>query len=320
MAIITLERLKSTDINKYPSNSLKDYYDIIHELMESLTIQQGVKFKGDGAHQELIDYISQQYNLGDSNRIFLQDMRDYRNRTYYEGFIIESTYLERNVKRIELILEKLKYLITGVNAKMIENIIFDWSGTLVNNLESVYEATMMVFKKLGGKRISLDEYKKENVSPYMNFWNKYFPDLTKEQQDVLFKEAIKNAPQAKLYDGVPETLKRLHSKGIKLIVMSSQHQEQLEIEAERYGIKRYIQTFISGVHDKKGVILGVVSQYGLNPVTTLCIGDTVAEVETGKMAKLTTVALTWGFDSRDKLSQAKPDYIFDNLSQLEKIV
>jgi hypothetical protein len=75
MAKITLERLNKTDIYLYPSNTLTDYYDIIHKLMDSLGITNGIKFKGEGAHQELIDYICKTYKLGESNRIFLQQMR-----------------------------------------------------------------------------------------------------------------------------------------------------------------------------------------------------------------------------------------------------
>ena len=46
VAKITLARLNEIDIYKYPTNTLTDYYDIIHKLMESLTISNGVKFKG----------------------------------------------------------------------------------------------------------------------------------------------------------------------------------------------------------------------------------------------------------------------------------
>ena len=57
MADITLKRLKETNIEKYPTNTLADYYSIIRKLMEALTSTEGIKFKGEGAHKELIDYI-----------------------------------------------------------------------------------------------------------------------------------------------------------------------------------------------------------------------------------------------------------------------
>ena len=43
MAMITLERLSDTDKNKYPSNTLIDYYETFHKLMEALTTIDGIK-------------------------------------------------------------------------------------------------------------------------------------------------------------------------------------------------------------------------------------------------------------------------------------
>jgi hypothetical protein len=100
MAEITLERLNKTDIYQYPTNTLTDYYDIIHKLMESLALSHGIKTNGEGAHKELIDYISQTYKFGESTRIFLQEMRDFRNRTSYEGFVISSDYIRLNIEKI----------------------------------------------------------------------------------------------------------------------------------------------------------------------------------------------------------------------------
>jgi uncharacterized coiled-coil DUF342 family protein len=107
MAEITLERLESTDIEKYPTNTLNDYYDVIHKLMEALSLLDGIKARGEGAHQELIDYISEQYNLGEQIRQFLQQMRDYRNRISYEGFMIHKNYVVLNKEKINDIIRKL---------------------------------------------------------------------------------------------------------------------------------------------------------------------------------------------------------------------
>src|SRR3989344_3921445 len=75
MAQITLERLQETNQRKYPTNTLTDYYDSIHKLLEALSYIQGVKIKGEGAHQELINYICKNYNLGEAQRVFLQKLR-----------------------------------------------------------------------------------------------------------------------------------------------------------------------------------------------------------------------------------------------------
>ena len=111
MAEITLERLDKTDLKKYPSNTLLDYYDIIHKLMESLTLKKGVKFMGEGSHHELIDYIAKQYNLDEQTRLFLQQIRDYRNRISYEGFMIQENYIVLNHEKIKKIIKLILSLI-----------------------------------------------------------------------------------------------------------------------------------------------------------------------------------------------------------------
>ena len=107
MAEITLERLENTDREKYPTNKLTDYYDVIHKLMEAFSMVNGIKIKGEGAHQELIDYIAKQYDFDEQTRQFIQHMRNYRNRISYEGFMIHKNYITLNQEKIKNIIKKL---------------------------------------------------------------------------------------------------------------------------------------------------------------------------------------------------------------------
>ena len=107
MAEITLVRLDSTDMDKYPSNTLLDYYDAINKLIEAITLRGGTKVKGEGAHQELIDYAAKEKKIDEHMRVFLQQMRDYRNRISYEGFMVNENYIKLNKEIIERIVKHL---------------------------------------------------------------------------------------------------------------------------------------------------------------------------------------------------------------------
>lgn len=107
MAEITIERLGKTNMEEYPSNTLLDYYDAIHNLMEAITAREGIKIKGEGAHQELIDYLAKKGILTEQIRQFLQSMRDYRNRISYEGFMVHNNYIKLNKGLIEKIIKSL---------------------------------------------------------------------------------------------------------------------------------------------------------------------------------------------------------------------
>ncbi len=111
MAGITLERLEKTNISEYPSNTLVDYYDIIHKLLEAIALKEGTKAKGEGAHQELIDYAAKQLKLDEQTRQFLQQLRDYRNRVLYEGFMIQKNFIVANQLKIKAIIERFYEII-----------------------------------------------------------------------------------------------------------------------------------------------------------------------------------------------------------------
>jgi len=114
MSQVTLERLSNSDKLKYPSNTLDDYYDILHQLMESISSLSGVKFSGDFAHKNLINWTAKELKLSFIQRDLLQQIRSYRNKISYEGFSIKAGYIEQNeneiLKVISIFKEKLKEL------------------------------------------------------------------------------------------------------------------------------------------------------------------------------------------------------------------
>ena len=109
--MVTMQRLKEIDLEKYPSNTLLDYYCIIHKLMEAIALGAGIKTSGEGAHKELINYIVENYGFEENILVFLQQMRDYRNRISYEGFIVNRNYILLNNDKILTIINKLNKII-----------------------------------------------------------------------------------------------------------------------------------------------------------------------------------------------------------------
>ncbi len=108
MAKISLERLNSFDKLKYPSNTLDDYYDIIHQLMEAISLGKGVKFIGDYSHKELIDWVSNELKFSSSEKEFIQSLRNYRNKISYEGFFVKPDFIKRNDRKINNAIKMLK--------------------------------------------------------------------------------------------------------------------------------------------------------------------------------------------------------------------
>ncbi len=102
----TKNRIKNTNIEKFPSQTLKDYYNVIRQLMEALSCLEGIKIEGKGIHKKLIDWTMEEYSFPENHRVFLQQLRRRRNRISYEGFFIEEHYLLRNQEKLEKVINE----------------------------------------------------------------------------------------------------------------------------------------------------------------------------------------------------------------------
>ena len=106
-----LNRVKETDVEKFPSQVLRDYYDAIRQLMEAIASLNGVKSEGVGAHQQLIDWIVDEYEFSEKKRRFLHQVRKHRNRFEYEGHFVDEDYVKRNKSEFNEIIRKLKNIL-----------------------------------------------------------------------------------------------------------------------------------------------------------------------------------------------------------------
>ena len=203
---------------------------------------------------------------------------------------------------------------------IIKNVIFDWSGTLSDDLTPVYHASMLIFKKLGKKQISLEEYRHEFTLPYMNFWNKYFPKIKKENIDKLFSKFIYEVEKPKLYKGVEKLIEKLHLKKKKMIIISSHPQKKLISEVKSYDFYNFFKEINGSVHNKTEIILEILKRNNFNPSETIYVGDMTHDIDAGKKAGVTTVAVDWGYQLKEKLISKNPDYIVSNIADLNKLL
>ncbi|MEK6964463.1 MAG: HAD hydrolase-like protein [Nanoarchaeota archaeon] len=104
-----------------------------------------------------------------------------------------------------------------------KNILFDWSGTLSDDFNMVYETAMQVFERLGGTRMPIEQFRMEIVLPYMDFYRGYFPNLDEDHQRELFSEIFVTMDNPTLFEGADSFLEGLASQGMQMAVLSAHH-------------------------------------------------------------------------------------------------
>ncbi len=205
---------------------------------------------------------------------------------------------------------------------MIKNLVFDWSGTLSNDLPVVYATVMKVFDHFKVNRISLDEFRSSYTLPYMEHARKFGIDADKETFDNVFAQHFRSFGFPQPLPGIEQVLQQLKSSGKRMIVLSSHRQEFLEEEASRFfngNHGSYFEKLFGSVHNKEEGILPVIKAVGFAPSETIIVGDTEHDIRAGHKVGLLTAAVLTGYRPREKLAMAKPHFVLNDLSELFKL-
>ena len=69
---------------------------------------------------------------------------------------------------------------------MIRNVIFDWSGTLVDDLPAVWRATNFCFRQADVAELTLEQFRAEFCLPFTKFYERYTPHIALPQLETWF--------------------------------------------------------------------------------------------------------------------------------------
>src|SRR3989339_862462 len=157
--------------------------------------------------------------------------------------------------------------------------IFDWSGTLNDNFHCFYQVCNLIFKELNKEPISEKEIKLNHTLPYMKFWNKYFPDLSREKQCELYEKYIHQVDEAEIYKNVDQIIELLHTKNYKIFILSSDPISKLIPETKKSGLSNLFTKVIGDIHEKGEIISSLIKEFNLDKNSTYYVGDTSGDVE-----------------------------------------
>ncbi len=199
----------------------------------------------------------------------------------------------------------------------IHNLILDWSGTLVDDLQATLAATNAVFKHYGKDPFTPQSFQEHFRLPYDGFYAEHLPEVPLEELEVLFKEAFLKAEH--LVAPLPNTrhfLAAAQQKGLRLFILSSMNEEALLRQAESFGMTSAFESIDASVIDKRERIIEILSRHQLDPTTTAYVGDMVHDIHAARAGQLTAVALLSGYDPAARLAAADPDLILPHIGNL----
>ncbi|HEX3625129.1 MAG TPA: NUDIX domain-containing protein [Verrucomicrobiae bacterium] len=204
---------------------------------------------------------------------------------------------------------------------MIRNIIFDWSGTLVDDLPAVLQASNFVLTQAGKAKMTLDEFRAEFSLPFRKFYDRHTPHVPMPQLEEWFHAEFKRAqasvrelPHARAF------LEFCRENKLRLFLLSSVHTDHFHVQCGVTGFGVYLEKPYTGVWDKAEKIHEILEENRLHPNETLFIGDMEHDIETARHGGVHSCAVLTGYNTLQQLRGAKPDLIVEHLSELRDIL
>lgn len=127
------------------------------------------------------------------------------------------------------------------------------------------------------------------------------------------------------YEGIRDTLDRMHKEGVKLAVLSNKPHKQTEkVINAMFGddIFAYVQGQKEHIPRKPDpdALYGIMSMFEVQKEDCLYVGDSEVDIRTGKNAGVRTVGVSWGFRTKEELKEAGAEYIIDRADELLQFV
>lgn len=204
---------------------------------------------------------------------------------------------------------------------MIRNVIFDWSGTLVDDLPAVWKATNYVFRRAGLEEMTLDRFRAEFCLPFKRFYDRFTPHIALPLLEEWFhghfmqvQDSVGELPHAREF----LTFCRLHSA--RTFVLSTVRRDHFTRQAAAVGFEQFFDRNYVGVLDKRAKIIEVLAENKLAPTETLFIGDMQHDIETARHGGILSCAVLTGYNQLDQLRASEPDLIVEHLGELRDLL
>lgn len=197
------------------------------------------------------------------------------------------------------------------------NWIFDWSGTLVDDLGKVVDATNNVMRAYEKPCFNRESFKSSFRLPYGEWYSEILPDADIEDIEVLFRAGFLHStadiPVLKYARELLETLKK---QQVRMFTCTSVDTNSFIEHANENGLLPYFEKTYSGVKDKRELIGDILEKNALNQHETLFVGDMTHDIDTAHYGSIDSLAVLTGYNTKEELETSKPTYILENYSSL----
>ena len=193
---------------------------------------------------------------------------------------------------------------------------FDYDGVLVDSFDQLLDIARRVQRQLKEGR----EVRPEDLRTIRNLTLEELgrfigipEDRVARFASEMFRLLREDSRKLAVFEGIPPILRDLSRKHT-IVIITSNAQKVVQETLLRSGMEGYISDILDGESpgSKAEKIRKSMGKFGFGKNQTFMIGDALSDITEGKKAGVKTIAVSWGFQSRQRLLEGKPDFVAES--------
>lgn len=191
---------------------------------------------------------------------------------------------------------------------MKKTIIWDWNGTIVDDVGIALDAVNDMLRERGSAPITMEEYRMAMDTPILRFYEHFF-DMETVSFDWIAERFNGyydgHQQELSLHPGVRSAIRGSAGRGCHQIVLSSSATSIIQQYAEQFALTSYFEAIL-GAEDllaasKLDRAVAYFQKQQLDPEEAVLIGDTVHDYEVAEALGVDCILLTCGHQDRESL-------------------
>jgi phosphoglycolate phosphatase len=208
---------------------------------------------------------------------------------------------------------KVFYVMNNINLNHYKSIIWDWNGTLLDDLDLSIECINIMLEKRRLPILSTEKYLDVFTFPVQDYYEAIGFDFRKESWDIAAHEFIylylDRINRCRLTKGAKETLTAFKSMGLSQAIVSAMQHDALVKSVNNLGISGFFDS-IGGISDHYAAgkienALSYLSKTNIDPKQALLIGDTLHDAEVAREIGCNCVLIAAGHQSAERLHASR---------------
>ena len=207
-------------------------------------------------------------------------------------------------------------------------IIWDWNGTILDDLTANFEVENLLLQRRGIRLIKdIDEYKEKFQFPIIRFYESLDFDLENERFEDIAREYVlefdEKFYELETFPDAENVIREFKYKGIEQIILSQTEQRWLEKQVAFHGMD-YLFTELLGARDiyvkgKVGIALQWITRNDIDTADVLMVGDTIHDYEVAETLGCDCILIARGHQPKEKLLNTGT-VVLDTIEELRRMV